>query len=139
LRSDAERQSARELRHFGFGTAAGLTILALAAHTGRGPLAWLGAPEPAASIVIAGLAGAIATAALFAPHWNRPLQRCLHALAHAVAFVTLLLFFYGVLTPFGVAARLAGHDPLWIRPASGRDSYWRRHRPRDKASYFNQS
>jgi hypothetical protein len=137
--SDRERQAARELRQFGFGTAAGLAILALAAHGGRGPLAWLGAPEPIASIVLASLAGSVATAALFAPSWNRPLQRGLRAVAHAVAFVTLLVFFYGVLTPFGVAARLAGHDPLWIRPASRRDSYWRRHRPRDKASYFNQS
>jgi hypothetical protein len=136
---DRERQSARELRQFGFGTAAGLAILAFAAHGGRGPLAWLGAPEPTASIVVACLAGSVALAALFAPHWNRPLQRCLRAVARAVAFVTLLLFFYGVVTPIGVAARLAGHDPLWIRPASRRDSYWRRHRPRDKASYFNQS
>jgi hypothetical protein len=134
-----QRQSSRELRQFGFGTAAGFAVLAFAAHGGRGPLAWLGAPEPIASTIVGWIAGSVATAALFAPHWNRPLQRCLRALAHAVAFVTLLVFFYGVLTPIGVAARLAGHDPLWIRPASRRDSYWRRHRPRDKASYFNQS
>jgi hypothetical protein len=134
-----ERQSLRELRQFGFGTAVGLAILAFAAQSGRGPFAWLGVPEPIGSVVIACFAGFVATAALFAPRWNRPLQRCLRALAHAVAFVTLLVFFYGVLSPVGVAARLAGHDPLWIRPASRRDSYWRRHRPRDKTSYFNQS
>jgi len=134
-----EPQTLRELRKFGFSTAAGLAILAFAAHGGRGPLAWLGAPEPRASIVAACVAVWVAAAALVAPRWNRPLHRVLRALAHAVAFLTLVVFFYGVITPVGVAARLAGHDPLWIRPASRRDSYWRRRRPRDKPSYFNQS
>lgn len=130
--------STSELRKLGFGTAAGLALAALAAHAGRGPLAWVSAPIWTAYIAAA-LAVWIAFAALVAPRWNLPLQRFLHALAAAFAFVTLLVFFYGVLTPLGIAARLAGHDPLWIRPASRRDSYWRSHRPRDKQSYFNQS
>jgi hypothetical protein len=132
-------QTRSELRRFGFGTAVGLAMLALAAHGGRGPIAWLGAPEPIASTVFACASAWVAATALFAPGWNRPLQRALLALGRAVAFVTLVLFFYGVITPIGIAARLAGHDPLWMRPASGRDSYWRTRRPRDKQSYFNQS
>jgi hypothetical protein len=134
-----QSQSLRELRQFGFGAAFGLAIMALAAHGGRGPIAWLGAPEPLASIATASVAACVAIAALVAPRWNRPLQRVLRALGHVVAWITLVVFFYGVLTPVGVAARLAGHDPLWIRPASRRDSYWRKHRPRGKPSYFNQS
>lgn len=136
---DAPSTSRRELRRFGFGTATGLAILALAAHGGRGPAAWLGAPEPWASALLAAAALWIAFAAWLAPHWNAPLQRALRAIAGALAFASLVVFFYGVLTPVGVATRLAGHDPLLIRPASRRDSYWRRRKPRDKASYFNQS
>jgi hypothetical protein len=137
--TQAESQSLRELRQFGFGAAIGLAMLAFAAHGGRGPITWIGAPEPFASIATASIAAWVAFAALVAPRWNAPLQRVLRAFGHAVALITLVVFFYGVLTPVGVAARLAGHDPLWIRPASRRDSYWRKHRPRGKQSYFNQS
>jgi hypothetical protein len=128
-----------ELRKFGFSTAIGFAVLAFAAHGGRGPLAWLGAPEPNASRIIACAAVVVASAAVFKPTLNRPLQSALRALAQAIAFLTLVVFFYGVLTPVGIAARLAGYDPLWIRPASESESYWRTHRPRDKQSYFNQS
>ncbi len=129
----------RELRRFGLRTAAGLTIVALAGYFGRGPAAWVGAPQPAASAVLAGSALCIASAAWLAPHWNAPLQRGLLAIARAIAYASLVVFFFGVLTPVGIAARLAGHDPLGIGPASRRDSYWRRRKPRDKSSYFNQS
>lgn len=137
--SQSKPTSRHELRRFGLSTAAGLTILALATHAGRGPAAWLGAPQPLTSSILTAIALWVASAAWLAPHWNAPLQRVLHAIAAALAFASLLLFFYGVLTPIGIAARLAGHDPLWIGPASRRDSYWRRRKPRDKVSYFNQS
>jgi hypothetical protein len=133
-----DEPTTRELRKLGFGLAAGLAIVTLAAHGGRGPLAWFHAP-PWAAWMTAALAVWIALAALIAPRWNLPVERALRSVAAVVAFATLLVFFYGVLTPIGIAARLAGHDPLWIRPASRRDSYWRSHRPRDKQSYFNQS
>jgi hypothetical protein len=137
--SDSNLTSRRELRHFGFGASAGLALLALAAHGGRGPAAWLGAPEPFGSMLLAAAAIWVAGCAWLAPRWNAPLERVLRAIAGALAFASLVVFFYGVLTPVGIAARLAGHDPLWIRPASRRDSYWKRRKPRDKQSYFNQS
>jgi hypothetical protein len=136
---DAKVTSRRELRRFGFSTGVGLAFLALAAYGGKGPAAWLGAPEPVTSWIVAAAALWVLGAAWLAPNWNAPLQRVLRALAGALAFASLVVFFYGVLTPVGIAARLAGQDPLWIRPASRRDSYWRRRKPRDKASYFNQS
>jgi hypothetical protein len=137
--SESNPTPRRELRRFGLSTAAGLALLALATHLGRGPAVWLGAPQPPTSTILAGIALWIASAAWLAPHWNAPIRRMLRAIAAALAFASLLLFFYGVLTPVGIAARLAGHDPLWIGPASRRDSYWRRRKPRDKLSYFNQS
>jgi hypothetical protein len=85
----------------------------------------------------------VAGAAAFAPGLNDRLQRALRAVglpvARALAFCTLLVFFFGVLTPFGVIARLLGHDPLALRSPAARDSYWRPHRKREKASYFHQS
>jgi hypothetical protein len=85
----------------------------------------------------------VGTVSLLAPQRNLALYRGLRAiglpLGHGLAFVTLLVFFFGVLTPVALLARLWGHDPLQRRRRSQRDSYWRPHRARDKSSYFHQS
>ena len=135
----AEANERRELRRFGFGAATGLALLAVAAHSGRGPFALFGTPHPATSAALACLALWIAGMALLAPHANRWLARVLGALARVLGWLSLVVFFFGVLTPFGAVARRLGHDPLWLRPKNRRDSYWRPHRSRDKASYFHQS
>lgn len=129
----------RELRRFGFGTATGLTLLALAAYTGKGPFAFAAQPQPEGAVALACAALWVAGVALVAPRANRWLRRAVLHVAHVIALLTLLVFFFGVLTPVGVMARLAGHDPLALRPHSRRDSYWRPRRPRDKQSYFHQS
>jgi hypothetical protein len=103
MQSDAP-SNLRELRRFGFGAAVGLGLLALAAHGGRGPFGWLGGPQPSASVAFAALAVWTACAALLEPRLNRPLERTLHAVARAIAFLTLIVFFFGVLTPVGVVA-----------------------------------
>ena len=133
---DARR---RELRRFGLGLTIALSLLALAAHSGSGPFWLFGRPPEGTALALA--LGALwnAAVALVVPRWNEPLERGLRAVARALAFTTLLLFFFGVLTPFGVVARLFGYDPLQTRAKSRRDSYWRPHRPRDRSSYFHQS
>ena len=57
----------------------------------------------------------------------------------AVSHVVLVLVYYVVLTPIGLAMRLFGHDPLERRFDPGAKTYWT---PREKAktveSYFKQ-
>jgi len=129
----------RELRRFGFGAGVALSLLALAAHSGTGPFWLLGAP-PAGTSLGFGVAALWVLGVTWArPRWNLPLRRGLRAVAQTIAFTTLVLFFFGVITPFGVIARRFGYDPLQLRAKSRRDSYWRPHRPRDRSSYFHQS
>lgn len=49
------------------------------------------------------------------------------------------LTYYGLITPLGFLARLAGHDPLKLRCQDSVDSYWEK-RPSDRppADYFKQ-
>ncbi|HKU43389.1 MAG TPA: hypothetical protein VJR89_34745 [Polyangiales bacterium] len=128
--------SSRELARFGLGLTVGLCVASLAAWIGIGPFTALG-PSPllAAALICAALWVGVSTA--FAPERNRVLQRAAFAIARAIAWVTLLVFFFGVLTPLGVGARLFGYDPLQRR--GRRDSYWRPHRARKPSSYFHQS
>ena len=136
LLDDARR---RELRRFGLGAATALGLLALAAHSGSGPFWLLGRPRDGTALAFAVGALWVGLVALTAPRWNEPLERALRVVAQAIAFATLLAFFFGVLTPFGVVARLFGYDPLQTRATSRRASYWRPHRSRDRSSYFHQS
>ena len=129
----------QELRRFGFGTTVALSLLALAAYTGSGPFWLIGKPPAGTSLALALSALWVFGVALAVPRWNQPLERGLRAVARAVAFATLLAFFFGVITPFGLLARRFGFDPLQHNANSRRDSYWRPHRPRDRSSYFHQS
>lgn len=45
----------------------------------------------------------------------------------AVGVVVLGIFFFGLLTPIGLAFRLAGRDPLRLRPDPNRTSNWQPH------------
>jgi hypothetical protein len=46
-------------------------------------------------------------------------------IAEIVTAVLLGIFFYGVLTPFGVLKRLLGHPPLDTAWRDGRPTYWK--------------
>jgi hypothetical protein len=129
----------RELRRFGAGAALALGLFALAAHSGSGPFWLFGAPPAGTSLVLGLAALWVGGVALAFPRWNQPLERGARAVARAIAFATLLVFFFGVITPFGLTARLVGYDPLQRRAKSRRDSYWRAHRSRDRSDYFHQS
>ncbi|HEX8136360.1 MAG TPA: SxtJ family membrane protein [Pyrinomonadaceae bacterium] len=50
--------------------------------------------------------------------------------------ILLFLMFYGIITPFGLVAKLLGHDPL-NRRAVARESYWiKRERTRQSREGF---
>ena len=81
--------------------------------------------------------------------WLRPqalrlsfvlLSLAVYPLGFVVSHLILLVLFYGVVTPLGVLARLAGSDPLNLRPERTAVSFWRqRQRPRGKTSYLRQA
>lgn len=76
---------------------------------------------------VAGVLGiSLIAAGLAVPTRLGPIHRAWMALAHAISKVTTPIFmgvmYYLVLTPAGLAARLAGHRPL-ARP-HGAATYW---------------
>ncbi|MBI5659094.1 MAG: hypothetical protein HZC43_06000 [Nitrosomonadales bacterium] len=76
----------------------------------------------------AAAAAAFALAALAKPAWlsgmNRMWIKLGVLLGKVVSPVALAILFYGVLTPVGAALRLAGKDPLRLKPDPGAASYW---------------
>jgi len=86
---------------------------------------------------LAGLLAAVAPAAL------RPLYIALSAVSMPIGWVVshavLGTVYYGILTPIGLAMRLAGRDPLGRRFDPQARSYWvDRPPPRNVKSYFRQ-
>jgi hypothetical protein len=78
-----------------------------------------------------------------APRALRPLYVLLTAISLPIGLVLshvfLALLFYGVLTPIGLAMRLAGRDPLHRRFDRQAPSYWiRREAVRDVERYYRQ-
>jgi len=62
-----------------------------------------------------------------------------YPLSYVVSTAVLTILFFGVLTPIGIALRLARHDPLARRRISGDTSYWRpREGARSPEGYFRQ-
>jgi hypothetical protein len=131
---DSARSSvptARELRRFAL--VVGAAFLALGA-TGY----WRG--HRTAPIVLLAVGVALIVAGLVAPARLGPVHRAWMGLAHAISRVTTPIFmsvvYLAVLTPLGVAMRLAGRRPLarrataatfWVdRPAGQRRSDLRR-------------
>jgi len=78
-------------------------------------------------VVFGALGAALVVAGLFVP----PAARAFHTawmrlavlLGHVNSRVLLTLFYYLVMTPYGVVSRLVGRDPLRRRGAA-RESYW---------------
>jgi hypothetical protein len=112
--------SSRELRRFGLvvgGVAIALVLLKLARHHGGRPVWAIGA---AGALLF--LTGALAPRAL------RPIHAGWMWLAALLGWINtrllLGLFFFAVLTPLALLARLFGHDPLRRRRAPAAASYW---------------
>lgn len=55
---------------------------------------------------------------------NRVWTRFGHLLGRLVRPIALGIVFYGVMTPLGLAMRVAGKDPLRLKRDGGADSYW---------------
>jgi hypothetical protein len=59
-------------------------------------------------------------------------------LAWTVSTVLLILVYYLVLTPIGLALRLAGRDRMGRRFDSDRTTYWVKRNESDPSRYFRQ-
>lgn len=82
------------------------------------------------ALVVSALFGAVAMAkpALLAG-LNRQWMKLGILLGKIVGPIAMGVLFYGVITPLGIAMRLAGKDPLRLKYDRGADSYWIRREP----------
>jgi len=76
----------------------------------------------AVAVVVLLACAAVPRAATWFHRWWMTLAE---ALGYVNSRILLSLLFYGILTPVGLAVRLAGHDPLERRKAV-EGSYWRK-------------
>jgi hypothetical protein len=111
-------RSDRDLRKFGLVMTGALGVLGgLAAWRGRG-----------AGIVLFAAAALFLALALLVPRLLGPVERAWMAVARVLSVVMthviLTLFYYLVITPFGLVMRVSGRDPLGLRPARTRESFW---------------
>lgn len=106
-------------RSFGFVISAGFALVAL--------LPLLHAPHRAHWWALP-IALAFAMVALFSPKWLAPLNRLWLRfgllLSAIVSPIILGLLFYTTIVPIGLVMRMAGKDPLRLRPHRASSSYW---------------
>ena len=115
----------RELRTFGKVIALGFPILAAL----LGASAWLRSHAwPAWTLWLGGIGLAVGLVGMFVPRAARPLYLVWMALGCGlglvVSNVVLAAIYFIVVTPIGLALRLAGRDPLRRAFERGRASYW---------------
>ena len=83
-------------------------------------------------VLLAG-AAVLTGLAVMAPRWLAPLNRLwtkLGLLLHRIVSPVIMAFlFFGVITPIGIAMRLAGRDLLRLRFDRAATSYWLERRP----------
>jgi hypothetical protein len=108
----------RDLRWFG------VAVGGVLAGIGLWPLLWSGAAPRLWALACGGV---LIAAGLAAPRALAPIHRGWMALGHVLGWINtriiLTFFFYGILTPMGLAARLFGKDFMRVRIASDADSY----------------
>lgn len=75
-----------------------------------------------------GTAAAVSVAGLLSPAFMRwvfvGMMTLTFPIGWVISNVILMLVYYGVLTPIGLAMRLAGRDPMQRRFEPGARSYW---------------
>ena len=85
---------------------------------------------------------AVAAVGLARPRLVRPVFLAVSLAAFpigwALSHLILAAIFFLLVTPTGLALRLAGRDPMTRRREPDRASYWIRRRPREKDDYFRQ-
>jgi hypothetical protein len=99
--------------------------------------------RPALAATFAALALGLGIPGLLAPRILKPVFVGWMVLAFpigwAVSHLMLALMFYALFTPIGLVMRLAGRDPLALRPGPPSDSYWTpKPPPGDVRRYFRQ-
>jgi len=125
----------RQLRQFA--VAAGAVLLLLATGIWRRT----GSAQAAVGVVVLGATIAVLGGLL--PRAVRPLYRFLSLVAlpigYLVSEIFLRLVFYLVLTPLGLAFKMAGRDALRLKRVN-ETSYWRpARRAKDASGYFRQA
>jgi hypothetical protein len=126
--------SPRTLRQFAAAATVLLTVWALSAHA-------RGRSDVGVAVLIGLAAGAAAAGAVRPRALRVPfvlLSLAAYPIGSLISQLTLLVLFYGVITPLGLVARALGRD--WLGTARRAEGYWRaRSRPRDPASYLRQA
>lgn len=104
---------------------------------------YLGAISPTwgGGLLIVAVVGG--TLGLLWPESLRPVYLLWMGLAFPIGWLVshliLGLLFFGLLTPIGLLMRLAGHDPLRLKPDPAEASYWsERPAEADTSRYFRQ-
>ena len=91
-------------------------------------LVWRRAASPRVAVAIAGVAVAISIVGLLSPAFMKrvwiAMMVGLSPIGWVMSHVILGFIYYLVLTPVGLALRLAGRDPLHRRFDRGAKSYW---------------
>jgi hypothetical protein len=132
------------LRRFGFIALAGYGLLGALVIWKRGLFGFgLGAAADPLAYLLWGVGLLAACCSLVRPEANRALyvgmSLVTFPIGYVVSLVVLSLFFYGVLTPFGLALRLVGRDPLRRKLEPQAPTYWeRRDAPESSERYFRQ-
>ncbi len=131
---------ARELRKFGVTMLAGFGLIGLALHVW--PWAWPFHRNPDAARVCyavaagVGLLGITGTRAALLVYW--PWMGMAFLAGNVMSRILLAVFYYGMITPMGLAMRLVGRDRLNIR-RNDRKTYWEDMPPvTDRSRYEHQ-
>ena len=95
------------------------------------------------SEILWNLSWVVCLAGLIYPPLVRPVYVAMMAVALPVGFVVstilMVIIYYLILTPIGLAMRLFGYDPMRMRPAAGSGSFWiERPTKSDVSRYFKQ-
>jgi ABC-type uncharacterized transport system permease subunit len=115
---DKGTKTPAELRRFGLALGAGLSVLGSI-------LFWR---EKSAAPWILGVAATLLLLAILSPRVLGPLEKVFARVARvvtaALTYLVLTLTFLLVITPIGLVMRLLGKDPLALKPAPDRSSFW---------------
>ena len=115
---NGEPPTTRQLRSFGF------TVGAVLLGIGLWPAMWSGL-HPRSWALAAG--SLLVFAGLLSPRMLTPVHRGWMALGHVMGWINtrliLALFFYGILTPMALLARLTGKDFMRVKRTPGADTY----------------
>jgi len=125
----------RQLRQF-----AGLFLVVFG---GLGTLAYFDDKRLLVSQILWGLSAVVGITGLIFPPLVRPVYVVMMAVALPIGFVVssvlMVVIYYLILTPIGLAMRLFGYDPLRRRSRDAVKSFWiARPRTTDVRRYFRQ-